>query len=87
MSAILNYIKLIEDDAGTTNVVGDGDGAVKLYAPPLGKKLVTHGLVEGDDMDEPVEEQMIIPTSPDDPPKQIYQFLQAQKKANDPEDS
>jgi hypothetical protein len=85
MGILSDYIQLLEDDSSTTNVVGDGNGAVKLYAPSLGKKLATHGLVEGD-MDEPVDEQMKIPTSPDDPPKQIYDFLVAQKKASDPED-
>jgi hypothetical protein len=88
---LLAYIKLLEDAGGDgggdsvpTNTVGDGTGAVKLYAPPLTKHIAKHGLLE-DGTPAPMG-TVTIPTSPDAQPKEIYDFLVAQKKANDPED-
>ena len=102
MNTLAQFIKLKEDsgasagfagggaviNGGTsaTNTIGDGNGAVKLYAPPLSKKIAKHGVLEGLTVDPTDDEYntpyVKIPTSLDTPEEDEFKFHQIQQKIN-----
>ena len=99
MNTLEQFIKLKEDSGASggvagggaaisggvaaTNTVGDGEESVKLYAPPLTKKIAKHGILEKSMTDDKYDTPYVkIPTSADNDPADEFKFHQIQQKIN-----